>query len=188
MSLIPSESYSFPDDFSRPVSHAKMAKGRSTPRMPIKLDPRRTRSHVPPMASRARNGTSQKIPANGHAHAHNQSTNVPIVINRLLSQKIGIDLPRSPNDEVQIDTFGFRPVAEPHFPDPHRRKVIRFIAAEGVAMGILFSSTALVLLRQLTDPTLILVTNIVVIAAAAAAAMIPIIFFAIAPTLPRSGD
>ena len=84
---------------------------------------------------------------------------------------------RSSTDEVQIDTFNFPPNTEPHFNDLRRDKLVRFIVTEAVATGIFLSSTALVLSRQLTEPTLILVTNIVAIAAAAAMAMIPIIFF-----------
>ena len=69
----------------------------------------------------------------------------------------------------------------------HRRrsKLIGFIVTEAVAIGLLFiAGTFAVLLRQ-PDPTLALSINVVTIAAAAAVAIIPIIFFAIAPVLPR---
>ena len=70
---------------------------------------------------------------------------------------------------------------------PRRGKFLRFMIAEAVALAALIPSATLVLTRYLTDPTLIMVTNIVAITAAITAAMIPIILFAIAPTIPR-GD
>lgn len=70
---------------------------------------------------------------------------------------------------------------------PRRGKIVRLMIAEGIALAVLIPSATLVLTRYLTDPTLILVTNIVAITAAITAAMIPIILFAIAPTIPR-GD
>ena len=66
-----------------------------------------------------------------------------------------------------------------------RSKLIGFIIAEAVAIGLLLTAgTFAVLLRKL-DPTVLLSINIATIAAAVAVAIIPIIFFAIAPVLPR---
>jgi hypothetical protein len=66
------------------------------------------------------------------------------------------------------------------------RKLIGFIIAEGSAIGLLLVAGTLALLLRQADPTLELSINIVTIAAAAAVAIIPIIFFAIAPVLPRA--
>ena len=66
-----------------------------------------------------------------------------------------------------------------------RSKVVRLMVAEAVALAVLLPSATLVLTRYLTDPTLILITNIVAISAAITAALIPIVLFAIAPTIPR---
>jgi hypothetical protein len=66
-----------------------------------------------------------------------------------------------------------------------RSKVIAFIITEASAIGVLLLSGTLALSSRLADSTLAMSVNIVTIGAAAAAAMIPIIFFAISPVLPR---
>jgi hypothetical protein len=75
---------------------------------------------------------------------------------------------------------------ETEFLQRRRSKLIGFIITEASAIGVLLLSGAFALSR-LADPTLALSLNIVTIAAAAAVAMIPIVFFAISPILPR-GD
>jgi hypothetical protein len=70
---------------------------------------------------------------------------------------------------------------------PRRRnKVFGFIIAEGSAIGLLLVTGALALSLKPADPTLAWSINLVTIAAAAAVAIIPILFFAIAPVLPRA--
>jgi hypothetical protein len=66
-----------------------------------------------------------------------------------------------------------------------RSKVIGFIIIEASAISLLLLSGTFALSSRLADSTLALSVNIVTVAAAAAVAMIPIIFFAIAPILPR---
>jgi hypothetical protein len=65
--------------------------------------------------------------------------------------------------------------------------VIGFIITEASAIGVLLLAGTFALSSRLADPILALSMNIVTIAAAAAVAMIPIVFFAIAPILPRGG-
>ena len=67
-----------------------------------------------------------------------------------------------------------------------RTKVIGFIIAESVAVGMLLIAGSFAVLGRWSDSTLALSINIVTIAAAAAVALIPILFFAIAPVLPRA--
>jgi hypothetical protein len=67
-----------------------------------------------------------------------------------------------------------------------RSKVIGFIIAETVALGVLLIAGSVAVLGRWSDSTLALSINIVTIAAAAAVALIPILFFAIAPVLPRA--
>jgi hypothetical protein len=67
----------------------------------------------------------------------------------------------------------------------HRGKVIGFIIAEVSAIGLLLLAGTIALFVRITDSTLALSINIVTIAAAAAVALIPIIFFGIAPVIPR---
>jgi hypothetical protein len=75
---------------------------------------------------------------------------------------------------------------ESEFLRRRRSKFIGFIVTEASAIGVLLLSGAFALSR-LADPIVALSLNIVTIAAAAAVAMIPIVFFAISPILPR-GD
>jgi hypothetical protein len=67
----------------------------------------------------------------------------------------------------------------------HRSKVIGFIIAEASAIGLLLLAGSFAVSFRLTDATLALLVNGVTIAAAAAVAIIPIVFFAVAPILPR---
>ena len=66
-----------------------------------------------------------------------------------------------------------------------RSKLIGFIIAEASAFGLLLISGAFALSLKPADPTLALSINLATIAAAAAVAIIPIVYFAIAPVLPR---
>ena len=67
----------------------------------------------------------------------------------------------------------------------HRNKVVGFIIAEAIAIGLLLVTGAFAMLVRWSDSTLALSINVLTIAAAAAVAIIPIIYFAIAPILPR---
>jgi hypothetical protein len=67
----------------------------------------------------------------------------------------------------------------------HRSKLIGFIIAEVSAFGLLLVTGTFAVSVKPADPTLALSINIATIAAASAVAIIPIIFFAIAPVLPR---
>ena len=67
-----------------------------------------------------------------------------------------------------------------------RGKLIGFIIAEAVAIGLLFITGAFALSLKPAVPSLPLTINIAIIAAAGAVTLIPIIYFAIAPVLPRT--
>ena len=73
----------------------------------------------------------------------------------------------------------------PLFQTQRRSKFIAFIISEVAAVGLLLGSGVFALCWRVADPTVTLSVNILTIAAAAAVAIIPIIFFALAPTLPR---
>jgi hypothetical protein len=68
-----------------------------------------------------------------------------------------------------------------------RSKVRGFIIAETVAIGVLLLAGAFVLAAGPVHGMVSTVLNVVMFAAAAGVATIPILFFAIAPILPRSG-
>jgi hypothetical protein len=66
-----------------------------------------------------------------------------------------------------------------------RRRILGFIIAEVSAIGLLLLVGSFAVLVRWSDSTLAWSINIVTIAAAAAVAIIPILFFAIVPVLPR---
>ena len=66
-----------------------------------------------------------------------------------------------------------------------RTKLISFLIAEASAIAVFFLAGAIALALKPTDPTLLLSIDIVTIAAASAVAILPILFFAIRPILPR---
>ena len=64
-------------------------------------------------------------------------------------------------------------------------KFTRFIFCESVTLAVFLPLAILGFCRVFSDPILVLLINILTIAAAVTAALIPILFFALAPTLPR---
>jgi len=67
-----------------------------------------------------------------------------------------------------------------------RSKIRKFIVAESAAIGILVLAGTVVLSARPVDPAIITALNVVMAVAAAGVAVIPIVFFALAPVLPRS--
>jgi hypothetical protein len=67
-----------------------------------------------------------------------------------------------------------------------RNKVFGFIIAESSAVGLLLVAGALALSLKPANPTLGWLIDIITIAAASVATIIPILFFAIIPVLPRA--
>lgn len=75
---------------------------------------------------------------------------------------------------------------EAHLNERRRGKFIAFMIAEASALGVLLPSLVLGLLRGFGNPMLAWSMNVLTITAAAAVAIIPIVFYAIAPIIPRS--
>jgi hypothetical protein len=67
-----------------------------------------------------------------------------------------------------------------------RSKILGFIIAETVAIGVLLLAGLFVLSARPVNSTVITALNVVMFAAASGVATIPIFFFALAPILPRS--
>lgn len=67
-----------------------------------------------------------------------------------------------------------------------RTKLISFLIAEASAIAVFFLAGGIALSFKPTDPTLLLSIDIITVAAACAVALLPILFFAIAPILPRA--
>lgn len=230
MSLIPNESYSFPDHFLRAQSRARAqhqknvaapAKTReSMPARPVERAPAApierapvpiVRAPVPVMrppvsvvraptaAPPSRIAPPVKLPANARPRSLSARPAAPAKPARPAF------VPRPPAPQPKIDkSNSARPAAAPSIEEfqfdffaeetqrrsskSGRGKLLRFLLVEGLAAIILIPCAILILLRYLTDPTLIMVTNIAAIASAIALAIIPIVFFAFGPTLPRGGD
>ena len=66
-----------------------------------------------------------------------------------------------------------------------RSKLIRFLIAEASAIAIFFFAGATALEFKPTDPTILLSIDIITVVAACAVAILPILFYAIRPILPR---
>jgi hypothetical protein len=71
-------------------------------------------------------------------------------------------------------------------PQRRRSKLIGFIIAEASAIGVLLLAGTFALSLEPAEPALAWLLNIVTLLAGAAVAVIPIIFFAIAPVLPKA--
>lgn len=67
-------------------------------------------------------------------------------------------------------------------------KMRRFLICEGVAVGILVPFAILGVLRVFQQPIAVLFIDVTTITSAVAATIMPILFFAIAPPLPRGED
>ena len=67
-----------------------------------------------------------------------------------------------------------------------RNKLFGFIIAEGSAIGLLLVAGALALSLKPANPAWAWTIDIITIAAAGAVTIIPILFFAIIPVLPRA--
>jgi hypothetical protein len=74
----------------------------------------------------------------------------------------------------------------PNLQRDRRIKFIRFIICQTVAFSVVFGSIALGISQHFTDESLIWTFKLLTISAAVATAVIPILFFALPPTLPRS--
>src|ERR1700730_954969 len=194
MSLIPDQSYSFPNHFLRDDGRSRAAKDKATAPTPVKLEPARPRPPArTPVPVAPRTAALPKARVNLRPPAPSPSARPappvkPVHETRAPVARAKIDILQ----RVAVKTTSTRPAQMEMFSakemrsgKPRRSKFMRLMVAEAVALAVLLPSATLVLTRYLTDPTLILITNIVAITAAVTAAMIPIILFAIAPTIPR---
>ena len=75
--------------------------------------------------------------------------------------------------------------AETHSLRKHRRnKLIRFIVFEALAIGVFLVSTKLAIADQFAETSLTVLYKTLMFVAALAAAIIPVLFYALPPTLP----
>jgi hypothetical protein len=74
----------------------------------------------------------------------------------------------------------------PNVQRDRRIKFIRFVICQTIAFGVVFGSGALGISQHFTDESVIWTFKLVTISAAIATAVIPILFYALPSTLPRS--
>jgi hypothetical protein len=237
MSLIPNESYSFPDHFLRAQSRARAQhqKNSAAPaKKPRESTPSRPVVRAPAPIERAPVAVERPPAPVDRPLASVEPAPAPIARAPVPIIRAPVTPPRAAAPPVKVKpnvrprgltprptaaakparpAFVPRPASQPKiaksarheaapaveefqfdlFPEkthrranrPHRGKLLRFFLFEGLAALVLIPCAILIFLRYLTDPTLITVTNIAAIASAIALAIIPIVFFAIGPTLPR---
>ena len=169
MSLMPSESYSFPDHFSRTISRARTVKDVRSVAPPVKPQPRRAVERVVPSAAalpaRIEHGRPQKLKG----------------VMRV-TPAVYADVPRAREVEQKAAPgldFESRPKGR------RRHGWLRFMVVELSAIAMLVPAAMLALSHYFADPALVLMLNIVTIIAAVFVVVMPIIFFALAPTLPH---
>ena len=73
-----------------------------------------------------------------------------------------------------------------HEQSRRRSKVLGFVIAEAVAIIVLLLAGTLIVTARAVDSSVVMALNVVMFAAAGGVATIPILFFALAPILPRS--
>lgn len=93
--------------------------------------------------------------------------------------------PRQPSKMAQAISKGLR-FQVPKIKLRLSRKWARFVIVEGISLAVLLPTAYLALSHSFSDPIMVFVLNALTIAAAAASGAVPIMFFAIGPTLPRS--
>jgi hypothetical protein len=93
------------------------------------------------------------------------------------------------NERATDSSFDELLLAEVPAPQARRRsrKLTGFVISEVLSLGVLGASLVLTFSHRFPNPNVVLSLNIATIAAAVVAAMVPIIFFAVGPTLPH-GD
>lgn len=132
--------------------------------------------------------------ANGHGRASQYRPRTPVRVAQSRPAKSATNGQPGAESPVTSSSFAEQPNNGFDFTDlaagierrvRRKKKFTRFILIEVFALAILLPSAWLVLLRHVSNPTLVIVLNILAITAAAIMAIAPIIFYAIAPVFSR---
>jgi hypothetical protein len=190
MSLIPSESHSFPDDFSRTISHARVKNEVQAVRASLKPQPRRPRAAAIPPAPAApiEPPTASSAPVKEHKLSVSPRVTRPygpVRSTKRLSARPVPALEESEATQIEMALGDEIMLASPLVKRRRRRKWGKFIATELLAIAVLAPSAAAALTHYFVSPQLIMTMNLVTIVSAIMVAIVPIIFFAIPPKLPR---
>ncbi len=220
MSLIPSESYSFPDHFTRTVTPSCKPKNEESEA--ASLETRRKKPSIVALPSPKAQPAPATSPENSEAVRSEPTVPVPNPALRRASAPPAripeaparkIPLPPTLTPKVRWNTRALaqnviqmkpaRPVAVSNPPVDffekfaqsgetalwkrrRKAKMRRFIACESAALAVLLLLAILGVSRHPDNVALVWIMNILTIASAVAAALIPILFFALTPTLPES--
>ena len=108
------------------------------------------------------------------------------------------ELGQSGSNDIKSDSEPIEALPEYDFPDyqfagsgedrssrkRRRNKLIRFIIFETLAFGVLLISAKLKVTQQYSENSLSFLYQVVMFAAAVAVVIIPVVFYALPPTLP----
>jgi len=207
MSLIPSESYSFPDHFMRTVTPSPKPTNEE-PEAPVRKIPFQP-TLKPKFRWNMRTSAMDPAPvANNDAEQPSNEALRPAAQNviqmkparpahpprmmpppeSLVSQNPAAESPRLVAvSNLQADFFEKFPRSDetPLSKRRCRAKMRRFIACESAILAVLLPLAILGLSWPPDNVGVVWIINVLTIASAVAAALIPILFFALTPTLPE---
>ncbi len=205
MSLIPSESYSFPDHFTRAVTPSPKPKNeeleapvRKIPFQPTLKPKFRWNMRAPamdpaPVANNdaeqpsnealrppAQNVIQMKPARPAHPPRMMPSPESPVSQNPVAERLVAVS-------NLQADFFEEFAQSDGTALSKRRRKakMRRFIACESAILAVLLPLAILGLSWPPDNVGVVWIINVLTIASAVAAALIPILFFALTPTLPE---
>lgn len=175
MSLIPSESHSFPEPLAADIRPARRLPDRSRPSAPSpKRENVRPPGIVPPKKPNANNGVSQVAPRNGRVKSA-----IPPRPARLPEASV---VRQKPSGESWIDSSG----ALSQLSERRRIKLVRFVLFESIALIILLLLAKLGMSHPFPGDPLRPWFRILTIVAALPVGGIPILFYGLPPSLPRT--
>lgn len=209
MSLIPPESFSFPDDFSRSISRARALQERqrharktdlTASDAPLRSDAPSPKPKPAPPARAAivrkplfGKTKSRAVAIKANARPPGVKPAAPVRLTKSKSLRPAdaiVDLAPKPES---VATAAPMPRNQPDRILPvapvqrrRRKRLQRFLTIEIPAVAVLMAAAAAGLTHQFADPIAVTALNIVTILAASVTAITPIAFFAKTPTLPTA--
>ena len=175
MSLIPSESHSFPEPLAADIRPARRLPDRSRLSAPSsKRENLRPPEIVPPKKPNANNGVSKVAPRNGRAKRA-----IPPRPARLPEASV---VRQKPSGESWIDSSG----ELSQILQRRRRKLVRFVIFESIALVILLFLAKLGMSHPFPGDPLRPWLRILTIVAVLPVGAIPILFYGLPPSVPRN--
>jgi hypothetical protein len=213
MSLMPSESYSFPDNFRAALVRLKPVKEPISPPRPAPPAPVKpkieTQAVLPPppkvsVVPRAKLQSLCKVPPVESSPKPEESgpTTEPLppvngskeVMIPTVAESANVPNPRrgrTPPFPPDLLPFSANPYPEnmPVGPSSEgRTKLRRFLICEALALSVLICLALLAISQRFTEQSIALLINVLIIATGAALAIIPMLFYGLGETLPQRDD